>query len=201
VPGLPWSENRLLVTPPALARDESVAGQLAAFLGLSASDTSDVRLVVDPGDTPLPVISGYRLRRATHLVLGCGQGAVVRLGRLDDQSVRSVTEALGTRPVRAALRQALDQAASLARLGGEVLDLAGAWRFATDPRAAGEAAGWADPAFDDSAWESLPVPSPWEAAGHKDYDGIAWYRRRIEVPPAWRGTTWSSRSTPPTTRT
>ncbi|MEV0643761.1 glycoside hydrolase family 2 TIM barrel-domain containing protein [Phytomonospora sp. NPDC050363] len=46
-----------------------------------------------------------------------------------------------------------------------VLDLSGTWRF----RLSGTAAApedFAEPAFDDSAWEALPVPSHWPLHGH-----------------------------------
>jgi sialate O-acetylesterase len=35
---------------------------------------------------------------------------------------------------------------------------------------------WADPALDDSAWATIPVPDLWERAGYDGLDGIAWYR-------------------------
>ncbi|MCC7495286.1 MAG: hypothetical protein IT204_23255 [Fimbriimonadaceae bacterium] len=83
-------------------------------------------------------------------------------------------------------------------------NLNGAWRFATDPTAAGLAAGWARPEFDDAGWRELRVPGSWEPQGvteprpgqppqpkgkmpWTDYDGVAWYRRSVVIPEAWRG--------------
>jgi hypothetical protein len=84
-------------------------------------------------------------------------------------------------------------------------NLNGAWRFATDPRAVGEADGWALPEFDDAGWRTLRAPGFWEPQGvteprpgqapqpahpqmrYTDYDGVAWYRRRVTVPAAWAG--------------
>jgi len=83
-------------------------------------------------------------------------------------------------------------------------NLEGVWRFATDPQEAGEAAGWQQPGFDDSAWRELRVPGLWEPQGitetrpgepakpkgsmpWTDYDGVAWYRRTVVVPVAWQG--------------
>ena len=84
-------------------------------------------------------------------------------------------------------------------------NLNGAWRFATDPQDVGEQAGWAKPAFDDSAWKTLDAPGLWEPQGvtdprpgaepipttprmrYTDYDGVAWYRRQVIVPAAWAG--------------
>lgn len=62
-------------------------------------------------------------------------------------------------------------------LGGAVYPIAGPWRFRTgdDPR-------YAARDFDETAWETITVPSAWERAGHPGYDGIAWYRARFSVP-------------------
>lgn len=46
------------------------------------------------------------------------------------------------------------------------------------------AAIWADPALADSAWDTMPVPSYWEANGYADLDGVAWYRRELDLTPA-----------------
>ncbi len=59
----------------------------------------------------------------------------------------------------------------------QALDIAEGWRFHT-----GDDATWARPEFDDSAWEAIKVGTPWEKAGHKDYDGYGWYRLRVTVP-------------------
>jgi hypothetical protein len=61
--------------------------------------------------------------------------------------------------------------------------LRGPWRFRTghDPR-------YATRDYDDEAWETIPVPQTWEAAGHPDYDGEGWYRTRFVLPaPAGSG--------------
>ena len=51
------------------------------------------------------------------------------------------------------------------------LNLRGQWNFAI-----GDNVRWADPAFNDSAWESVRVPGTWEDNGFYGYDGFAWYR-------------------------
>ncbi len=79
-------------------------------------------------------------------------------------------------------------------LGDSTVPLYGPWRFHTgdDPR-------WADPAFDDSGWESVDLtPTPgandgdvglsgyvpgWAARGHRGYQGYAWYRLRLNATP------------------
>lgn len=50
----------------------------------------------------------------------------------------------------------------------------------------GLALGWAEPGFDDAGWFGCPVPGTFdEAAG--EVDGAVWYRRTVEIPPAWAG--------------
>jgi len=77
-------------------------------------------------------------------------------------------------------------------LGQSVVKLYGPWKFHT-----GDDAAWADPDFDDSAWESLELTPPtgahdddvgltgyvpgWGGNGHPGYSGYAWYRLRITV--------------------
>jgi beta-glucuronidase len=63
------------------------------------------------------------------------------------------------------------------------IPLSGEWRFAVDPNARGEAQGWADPGFDDSAWSPVTVPHTWNVmADHFEYEGVAWYRRTFTLP-------------------
>jgi sialate O-acetylesterase len=46
---------------------------------------------------------------------------------------------------------------------------------------------WADPAFDATAWKSMPVPTFWEDAGLPEFDGLVWYRTVVTIPEAWAG--------------
>ena len=57
----------------------------------------------------------------------------------------------------------------------QVIDLRGPWKFHIDDKAA-----WASPEFDDSSWETMFPPSPWEEEGFHGYDGFAWYRRTFD---------------------
>ncbi|HEX2277493.1 MAG TPA: glycoside hydrolase family 2 TIM barrel-domain containing protein [Candidatus Tectomicrobia bacterium] len=67
------------------------------------------------------------------------------------------------------------------------LSLSGAWRFAADPDAYGQARGWAEPEFDDSRWVAVTVPHTWNVMpDHYSHDGFAWYRRSFTVPVAAR---------------
>jgi hypothetical protein len=70
--------------------------------------------------------------------------------------------------------------------------LNGPWRFHT-----GDNSHWADPAFDDSKWETVDLTAPagahdgdvglsgyvpgWAAKGHSNYSGYAWYRLRVSL--------------------
>jgi len=60
--------------------------------------------------------------------------------------------------------------------------LTGTWRFAT-----GDEEAWKDPAYNDSRWKEITVPSYWESQGYADYDGYAWYRIHFRVEPAAAG--------------
>jgi len=60
--------------------------------------------------------------------------------------------------------------------GDQVFRITGPWRFRT-----GDDPAYATRAYDEEAWETIPVPQRWERAGHPDYDGFAWYRTRFQV--------------------
>lgn len=53
-----------------------------------------------------------------------------------------------------------------------LINLEGDWKFAI-----GDKAEWADPSFNDSAWETIYAPEIWENQGFHGYDGFAWYRK------------------------
>jgi sialate O-acetylesterase len=38
------------------------------------------------------------------------------------------------------------------------------------------------PDWDDAGWQQVAVPGYWDSYGHKDYDGIGWYRKRFRLP-------------------
>ncbi|GIF76773.1 glycoside hydrolase family 2 TIM barrel-domain containing protein [Asanoa siamensis] len=99
----------------------------------------------------------------------------------------------GTVPPRAALHT-----------DAPVIDLSGAWRFRLSPTAA--AAEFWDPAYDDSGWDVLPVPSSWPMHGYgrPAYTNITYpfpldppfvptenptgdHRRTVAVPADWAG--------------
>jgi hypothetical protein len=60
-------------------------------------------------------------------------------------------------------------------------NLTGSWQFSI-----GINDEWISPKFDDSKWESIHVPSPWEDQGFNGYNGYAFYRKNIEIPSAYK---------------
>ena len=40
---------------------------------------------------------------------------------------------------------------------------------------------WIAPDFDDSDWQTMNLPTNWEAAGLPDFDGVVWFRKRFIV--------------------
>ena len=76
---------------------------------------------------------------------------------------------------------------ALAALRDSVVNLDHGWRFRTDPSDQGVALGYADPALDDSGWETLSAGRTWEEQGHAGYDGVAFYRHQVVVPADWQG--------------
>lgn len=67
------------------------------------------------------------------------------------------------------------------------LNLNGAWAFRFDKENTGLANGWAEGKVDFPL--SIKVPFPWgsKLSGVSDEADIAWYRRTIKVPAAWKG--------------
>lgn len=46
---------------------------------------------------------------------------------------------------------------------------------------------WADPSYDDTAWQLLPQPLKIDEVGYTSFDGVVWYRKTVDVPAAWQG--------------
>lgn len=69
------------------------------------------------------------------------------------------------------------------RLAKIQLPLSG-WAFRTDPGETGhlETVPWFSPVFDDSQWKRIGVTKCWEEQGVPDYNGIAWYRVKFQMP-------------------
>lgn len=59
--------------------------------------------------------------------------------------------------------------------------LTGDWLFKT-----GDNRYWKNPASLDTDWSFIRVPAAWEAQGYPDYDGLAWYRKHVQIPSDWQ---------------
>ena len=58
---------------------------------------------------------------------------------------------------------------------------------AEDPGATGKWFSKEAPA-DTADWEKVTLPMKWSASpARKDFDGVEWYRRTVEIPAAWAG--------------
>jgi hypothetical protein len=55
------------------------------------------------------------------------------------------------------------------------INLRGSWKFHI-----GDKKIWSTSHFDDSDWEAIYAPSPWEDEGFNGYDGFAWYRKKFD---------------------
>lgn len=64
--------------------------------------------------------------------------------------------------------------------------LEGRWKFEI-----GDDSARAEYRFDDSGWETINAPSPWEDQGFPGYDGFAWYRKHFFSNPDWNSKTLS----------
>jgi sialate O-acetylesterase len=60
-------------------------------------------------------------------------------------------------------------------LSAQVITLRGSWKFHLNDNPA-----WATSNFNDTSWESIYAPSPWEEEGFNGYDGFAWYRKKFD---------------------
>jgi len=67
----------------------------------------------------------------------------------------------------------------LSELNPLLLDipLEGQWKFKT-----GDKKQYKTPEHSDSQWDKIAVPSAWEEQGYANYDGLAWYRIKVELP-------------------
>jgi len=54
------------------------------------------------------------------------------------------------------------------------------WWKLNDPGSKGNM--WAHPAWNDAPWKEMTLPQLWETGGLPDFDGIAWFRRAVNIP-------------------
>ncbi len=76
---------------------------------------------------------------------------------------------------------------SIVPVARKTISLSGPWRFAVDPHREGVRDGWFEAGFDDGAWAPVVVPHTWNVMpAHRDYSGLAWYRRTFTLPTSAR---------------
>ena len=46
---------------------------------------------------------------------------------------------------------------------------------------------WTAPSLSEDDWQTISLPGYWEGKGLKDFDGIIWFRRSLEIPAEWAG--------------
>lgn len=95
-------------------------------------------------------------------------------------------EALKTMPdFRPAVKQVQQQAADLATGADRYEERMAAWWTKNDR---GSAEGWSNASFSgDAAWKDMKLPANWENAGLAGFDGVVWFRRRVQLPADWDG--------------
>ncbi len=69
----------------------------------------------------------------------------------------------------------------------QTIDLEKNWKFSPDDNNVGISEKWYTVDFDDSKWASINAGLRWEDQGFKDVDGIAWYRKVVDIPIEWKG--------------
>lgn len=57
-----------------------------------------------------------------------------------------------------------------------MISLEGQWKFRL-----GDESSWKHSDLDEKKWQSINVPGTWESQGYKEYDGFAWYRKKIFI--------------------
>ena len=59
----------------------------------------------------------------------------------------------------------------------ESISMNGIWQFK-----AGDDLRFAQPSFDDAAWDTLRADKIWEEQGYEKLDGYAWFRLKVFLP-------------------
>lgn len=44
---------------------------------------------------------------------------------------------------------------------------------------------WAEPDYSDENWKEMELPGYWEDKGMKDFDGVVWFRKTVDIPRTW----------------
>ena len=46
---------------------------------------------------------------------------------------------------------------------------------------------WIAPDLSEEQWQDMCLPGYWERNGLKNFDGVVWFRRSLEIPAEWIG--------------
>jgi hypothetical protein len=57
-----------------------------------------------------------------------------------------------------------------------LIQLSGQWKFRL-----GDDESWSSADLDEREWQNITVPGTWESQGYQDYNGFAWYRKKIVI--------------------
>lgn len=41
------------------------------------------------------------------------------------------------------------------------------------------------PQYDDSGWQNMTLPTLWESTNVGDFDGVVWFRKKVQIPASW----------------
>ncbi|MBN2080863.1 hypothetical protein JW859_01525 [bacterium] len=81
----------------------------------------------------------------------------------------------------------VEQARQLATArANQIIPLNEDWRFLTDPEQTGEERGLYQPDVLIECMDTIQCGKSWESQGYS-YDGMAWYRKWVEIPADWTG--------------
>ena len=132
--------------------------------------------------------AAYYFGRHLHKELGVPIGLIQTCWGGTIAEAWTSAEALETMPAfKTAVEQFAQRVADLKKGKDTFEKLMDQWWRKSDPGSATDP-GWADPALDASAWKTMALPQHWEkVADVGNFDGLIWFRREIDVPPAWAG--------------
>ena len=145
-----------------------------------------------PSDEPAETLSGEWRVASPKTVRNFSAVAYFFASRLREKTGRAVgviVSAMGGTEISAWLPREVigsrPEYASLARTQARPLSAEAFTPHPYQPRTP-ESRGWEMPAAKTDDWSSRTVPGYWQDQGW-GHNGAVWYRREIELPPAWRG--------------
>jgi beta-xylosidase len=138
-----------------------------------------------PGFSAVAFFFGREIHRALGVKVGLVHSSWGGTPAEAWTSRRALEAEPSLRPLVADFDLALNDASARARFAGRLA----AWEAANyhqDVSNEGLAKGWAKPETGTAGWQTMELPQYWEKAGLA-IDGAVWFRRAVEIPPAWAG--------------